>query len=298
MDERLSPKQVARAIGVSEASLKRWCDKGWLDVQRTAGVHRRIRVGSVLRFLREREMSLVKPEVLGLPASTGSGTGTLERARRRIKDALVAGDEEQFRAATFDLYLAGVSLCAIGDAILAPTFQELGSDWERHAIDVYQERRACEICMRWLHEIGHALPPPPPNAFLAIGSTLERDPYTLPTTLAELVLRQAGWRASSYGTGLPVESLQQAIRDVRPRLVWVSFSTLPDNGFVPRWRELIETAQAQGTAVIIGGRALTDDFRQELSYTAHGDRMAHLRSFAATLQPKSDDPSRHETASA
>jgi predicted site-specific integrase-resolvase len=26
----LTPKQVARAIGVSESSLKRWCDKGVL----------------------------------------------------------------------------------------------------------------------------------------------------------------------------------------------------------------------------------------------------------------------------
>lgn len=296
MDDRLSPKQVARAIGVSEASLKRWCDKGLLEAQRTAGGHRRIHVGTVLRFLRARGMPLVNPEVLGLPASTGTSSGTLERARHRFKEALVAGDEGQFRAAAFDLYLAGASMSDIGDTILAPTFTELGSDWERHAIDVYQERRACEICMRWLHEIAHALPPTPSDAPLAIGCSLEQDPYTLPTTLAELVLRQAGWRASSYGTGLPVESLRQAICDVRPRLVWVSFSTPPRNGFVPRWHELMKTAQAEDAAVIIGGRALTDDIRQELGYTAHGDRMAHLASFAATIQSGTVRPGQLESA--
>ena len=36
-NEDLSPKQVALALGVSEASLKRWCDKGFLDSTRTAG---------------------------------------------------------------------------------------------------------------------------------------------------------------------------------------------------------------------------------------------------------------------
>ncbi|MEI6235767.1 MAG: helix-turn-helix domain-containing protein, partial [Planctomycetota bacterium] len=63
--EELSPKQVALALGVSEASLKRWCDNGLLDSTRTAGGHRRISRGSVMAFLREREQPAVRPELLG-----------------------------------------------------------------------------------------------------------------------------------------------------------------------------------------------------------------------------------------
>lgn len=66
----LSPKQVARAIGVSEASLKRWCDKGKLTLTKTAGGHRRLHVSSVLRFLKDSGRELVRPEILGLPPST------------------------------------------------------------------------------------------------------------------------------------------------------------------------------------------------------------------------------------
>ena len=47
----LSPKQVARALGVSESSLKRWCDKGLIPTERTAGGHRRLPLAGVLDFL-------------------------------------------------------------------------------------------------------------------------------------------------------------------------------------------------------------------------------------------------------
>ena len=71
--EQLTPKQVARAIGVSEASLKRWCDKGLIEMVRTVGGHRRLPLSSVLQFLRSSGHQLVRPEILGLPPTTGTG---------------------------------------------------------------------------------------------------------------------------------------------------------------------------------------------------------------------------------
>lgn len=196
MDQLLSPKQVARAIGASEASLKRWCDKGLLPAVRTIGGHRRLPISGVLRFIRERGHALVRPEVLGMPATTGSGSGILERARDRIRIALEDGDEDRFRASAFDLYLGGRSVCEIGDRILMPVFDSIGHRWRRGTLEVYQERRAVEICTRWLHEMRAAMPPVSEQGPHAIGGTLAGDPYTLPTSLVELALREAGWRST------------------------------------------------------------------------------------------------------
>ena len=63
----VSPKQVARAIGVSESSLKRWCDQGLIKTVRTAGGHRKMDIAEVLRYVREQDHKLVSPEILGLP---------------------------------------------------------------------------------------------------------------------------------------------------------------------------------------------------------------------------------------
>ena len=71
MHEPLSPKQVARAIQVSESSIKRWCDKGVIPTKYTAGGHRRIPLGGLMDFLRSTKHTIAQPEILGLPATTG-----------------------------------------------------------------------------------------------------------------------------------------------------------------------------------------------------------------------------------
>ena len=52
MRDLLTPKQVARAIDVSESSIKRWCDKGVIETQYTAGGHRRITMAGLIEFVR------------------------------------------------------------------------------------------------------------------------------------------------------------------------------------------------------------------------------------------------------
>ncbi|REJ93532.1 MAG: helix-turn-helix domain-containing protein [Planctomycetota bacterium] len=50
MNDLLTPKQVARAISVSESSIKRWCDRGAIATQYTPGGHRRIPLSGLLEF--------------------------------------------------------------------------------------------------------------------------------------------------------------------------------------------------------------------------------------------------------
>ena len=66
MKPLLSPRELADAIGVSESSIKRWVDGGLIGATKTAGGHRRIPINEAVRFLRDRQSSLVKPEAIGL----------------------------------------------------------------------------------------------------------------------------------------------------------------------------------------------------------------------------------------
>ncbi len=83
MNKQLTPRQVARAMGVSEASLKRWCDRDLIPSVRTAGGHRRLELGGVLQYLRESGRPLPAPEVLGLPSAVGKGSQVMAKAVRR-----------------------------------------------------------------------------------------------------------------------------------------------------------------------------------------------------------------------
>lgn len=284
MKHLITPKQVAQAIGVSESSLKRWCDRGILTTVRTAGGHRRLALDDVMRFLRESGHHVVQPALLGLPATVGQGATVVARARQQLREALLAGDEEQCRRIVFDLYLAGQSACDICDRILAGAFHDIGDGWECGEVSVYRERRGCEIALKALHDLRLAMPAPAADAPLAIGGALEHDPYRLPTTMVELALREVGWRANSFGTRLPASTLEQAIRENRPQLLWVSVShieSLP--AFLDDYARLYGTAQELGTAVAVGGRALTEEIRQRMDYSAFCDTLRHLVTFVATL---------------
>jgi excisionase family DNA binding protein len=280
----LTPKQVAQAIGVSESSLKRWCDRGLLPIVRTAGGHRRLPIAGVVAFLREGSQRLVRPELLGLPANTGRGPLVTDRAADQLREALVAGDEDVSRQIVLDLYLARHRVSAICDRTIAPAFRRIGSQWESGRTEVYQERRACQITLRILHEIRGVLPAPETSAPVAIGGTPEGDFYVLPTTAVELVLRECGWRATSLGSSLPRATLEAAIRNSRPRLFWLSVSHVrKESELFEQSAVLYEAAAAAGAAMLVGGRALTERLRQHMQYSAHGDDLKHLESFLATL---------------
>jgi hypothetical protein len=209
MKQLVTPKQVAQAIGVSESSLKRWCDRGLLNTVRTPGGHRRLELPDVVRFLRESGHEVIRPELLGLPSTTGKGVLVASRGRDQMRDALLAGDADRCRRIAFDLYLSGKSLSQICDEVFAEAMNDIGDLWECGEAEVYQERRACSLCLRVLAELRTTIPESPAGAPQAIGGTPECDPYTLPTTMAEIVLKQDGWRAQSLGS--------IAVRDVAGR---------------------------------------------------------------------------------
>lgn len=281
MKQHVSPKQVARAIGVSESSLKRWCDSGLIEMEKTAGGHRRLPLDAVLRFIREQGYTLQNPELLGLPVAVGKSEWTLERARDRLQEALISGDEEVCRQIVVDLHLAGHPLSVICDQVIAAAFHRIGELWECGDVEVYEERRACELCVRIVHELRQIVDRRHVTGPLALGGTLDGDPYTLAITMAELVLREAGWNAESLGHLLPFSTLQAAIERHQPRLLYISVSSIRDEEqFVDEMLQLFDVASANQTAVAIGGRALGQDLRKRLRYSTFCDTYQHLSDFA------------------
>jgi methanogenic corrinoid protein MtbC1 len=279
-----SPRQVGRAIGVSEASIKRWCDKGILSFSKTAGGHRRLRLHSILDFLKENDFDLVQPEVLGLPATVGSGPRSIDQACRLFRLALEQGNEDQCLGTALDMHLAGHDMAVIADNLIANSFHALGDRWQHGEVQVYQERRGVEATRSVLLRLKDTLASPNPAAPVAIGATLEGDPYSLAGLLAELVLLEMGWQARFLGSGLPSDTIARAVQDVSPRMLWLSISSLADTeDFVHNYRRLYEICLSQQCAVVVGGRAITESLRRQIQYASYGDNLKHLRAFAQSL---------------
>jgi excisionase family DNA binding protein len=281
----LSPSEVARAIGVSESSVKRWVDRGVIPSRKTAGGHRRLPAVGVVRFLRKNGYRPAAPEILGLPRALAAPVEA-DRARAVLDlvRGLAAGQEAAVRGAVLGPYLAGAPLAEIFDQVLAPAFHQIGHDWENDLLEVYREHRAVEIAMRHLHELRELMPEPAQRAPLAIGATLEGDPYTLPLHMAGLVLMENGWRAEPLGPNLPASTLRAALGDLSPRLVWINVSYVSDRArLIDTWAELYDAARARGIALVAGGQALDLELRSSLRYTAFCGSMNELVGLSETL---------------
>jgi len=285
MTELFTPRQVARAIGVSESSLKRWCDRNVLASVKTAGGHRRVAYEEIVRFCRETGRSLAEPEVLGLPAAVGQGTTVFGRARLQFQEALVAGDENVARRVLLDLHLTRHPIRQIGDEVIGPALRDIGDAWECGHLAVWQERRGCEIVQRVIYELSHMAPTPDVDAPLAVGGTLEGDPYRLSTMLCEAVLRESGWRAESFGSSIPISSFTQALLEMRPRLCWISISHIADHdALVAGLNELYRAVSASGIQVAIGGRAVDDALCEKILFSVRCRSLYDLQTFAESLR--------------
>lgn len=288
MQRYVTTRKAAEALGVSEASVKRWCDQGKLVAVRTAGGHRRVRVSSIHDYVERSRLEFASPEILGLSggAREARAPGDLTASSDALLDALQGGDIDAARRIVCGLRRAGVPLASSFDRVVAPAFTEIGCRWETGSVEVYEERRACRICGDLLHELRLMIPPANELAPVALGATLSNDHYSIASTMAELVLRDLGWRAETLGVNLPAESLAAAIRSEKPKLVWMSVSHIADpEGFLREFAVLAEAAENQRASLAIGGRALDEKTRQSLRYTVFCDRMENLEAFARSLFP-------------
>lgn len=278
----LSPKEVASAIGVSESSVKRWCDKGAIPFSRTDGGHRRISVTDVLDFVQRKDFKIAKPDVLQQSTLGFNGVSPSELSRE-LEAALLNVDEARCRSILISRFMAGVSIARIGDELIATAFKSIGEKWRAGLIDVYQERQSCEICLSVLREIRGNLNAPHSSAPFAIGGTPPSDNYILPTTLVELVFRQHGWQTSSLGFNIPFDSMVAAAERYSPKVFWLSVSHLKSNSeFLDGYHNFSRRVR-DDVAVVVGGRGLNSDVRKQMSFTSHCDTLGQLQNFIKTL---------------
>ena len=289
MQQVFSPKQVARAIGASESSVKRWCDRGILPSIKTAGGHRRLPISGILEFLRAEDRAILDPLAIGLPEGAGATPKSAEAAAGPFQFALVEGNYNVCRRLIFDTLLAGESIARIFDELISPAMVGVGEDWCQGNLEVFQERRGCEIVSRLVHELRLTVVAPKADAPLSMGGSIEGDPYMLPNRMIETTLIAAGWKASSLGGGVPLPSLSTAIASHRPRLFWLSVSIIGDDDKFQTGFAKLQEACGEHTSLVVGGRALTEQLRKKLNYTVYCENLQRLDSFVRALYANKED---------
>jgi len=287
----LSTAEAARALGVGVSTVKRWVDEGVLPAHRTSGGHRKLLRAEVLAVVREK--SLPRGDVTGLLVKGNRSTNP-ETLRPQLLEAVLEGNAEHVRALLRRAYRSGMAVESLADNLIAPVMHQVGHDWETKRIDVWHEHRGTQICAAAVYDLlAEAAPRVESQRPLALGGGPEGDPYHLASLLAQVALVDARWQAVNLGPNTPFSSFTKALRELQPRLVWISASYLVDvEKFVREYSAFQQEASRRGVAIALGGCALVEPLRSRLLYTTFGDRITHLLEFARTLHPVPKRPRR------
>ena len=281
--ELLSTRNLARAVGVSESSIKRWVDDGTIRSTRTVGGHRRIPRTDAIRFVRDTHATILHPEILGLAGCVDLSSVTVASAGDALTDLLMRGVTQQARGLLETLYLAGESLAAILDGPLRTALDRIGGTWRHDQAGIFLEHRAIQICVHALSQLS-MLVPAPADAPVAVGGAVAGDPYLLPSMAAALVLTGEGFNAVNLGADVPATSLAEAMERLDARIIWVSASTVTDGPAIGReLASLVEVAATRHTHVVVGGRAATTVPLNAAPNLYIGSSMGELAAFARGL---------------
>ncbi len=280
----LSTRELARAIGVSESSVKRWADGGVLRVVRTAGGHRRIPLAEAVRFVRETRATLVEPAAIGIGCVEAMAAAAAPASEdERLAGWLMAGAATEACGFLNGLYLRGRSLASIIDGPLREALERIGERWLHAADGILLEHRATDICLRWLSQIRGMLTPVD-DAPLALGGAPEGDPYALPTLAVAAALEAEGLHAINLGPETPIATLLLALEREQPAIMWVSVSTEAGRAAVEReLPRLAHAARAHGARLILGGRALHNGSLRIPAGVQLGQSVTELAAFAQGL---------------
>jgi len=281
----LSPKQLGKAIGVSESSLKRWIDDGLIDVIRTSGGHRRVELAEAIRFVRQRGYTVKDPSVLGLTAADDqSGRASDTQLADHFFELLEKGRDKQFIAAVTRLYLDGHPIGVIIDGPIRAAMNQIGELWHNNPDGIGIEHRATDICIRTMGYMHSLIKTPPANAPLAIGGAPAGDMHLISSLCVSLVLAEQGWREANMGANTPWDQFASVAKRDEASLIWVSMTAEPNADYAKKLRELAESVADQSCQIIVGGRQLSDPItRLDLDNLHTANSMAELQSFSRGL---------------
>ena len=247
----LSPKDLARVIGVSESSLKRWIDSGELPASRTHGGHRRVNLADALFFIRQRRYTVQDPAPLGIALFPPVAPD--EPLALRLQRALSAADAVAVRSLVIAAYAEGMAIADLCDGPIRAAMEAIGTLWHHDPAGIVIEHQATDTCLQALWALRAYLPEPGPAAPIALGGALSGDPYLLPSLMAAVALRESGFRTVNLGPDTPLTALRIACTKHQPRLLWIAISTV-DSAHAARGQLQRLVDDHRHLAVVVGGR--------------------------------------------
>lgn len=211
----ITTKQAAKAMAVSESSIKRWIDDGTIKASRTPGGHRRIAIEELDSFLKETGRMITDFQVF---ESSSCDLSSKAEILTLFQNKLAEGDIFALRNLLRRMILSGDSFASICDDFIYPSFKSIRKKCSHPSEACTVLHRAIELIKRLLHET--ALEKTKKIETRIVFADIGYEVDGLPTFLAQYASQDA--QVEQLGTGVPIEVLLGTLRQSKPDLLWLS----------------------------------------------------------------------------
>lgn len=296
-----SPKEVGEALGVSESSVKRWCDAGLIDNQKTSGGHRRVDIPAVINFVRRKNKRILAPEILGLrflnlPQS-------LPDLRNMLLEMAGRGDLDGCRSFLTFLYADRWGLEEILDQVVLPVVdlnrQASGSsapsptDWNLApaSFQPLSPNTHVPLVLKSIKSSLESFKPvltrPRGKDLIAIGSHLGDEDSEIVSLGTELLLYEMGWTLPDRTAKSSPEGLLLRATAHNPGLFFTCLSSgLEDDSeiskLVTAMNQIAERLTA-GVPVLVSRAPLPESITNRLESVSSAYSMSHFANVTRKL---------------
>lgn len=272
----LTTNAVARALGVSNATVKRWADDRMLSSEKTAGGHRRFRMEEVARFRRDLGVRTTSQE-----HATRERRSTARLLPPSIFDALIDGDEEAVTELLIGEHVRGRKLTMIFDDVICPAMRRVGELWYAGDLTVAHEHLATRTTIVAMQALRNVLASREPTEMFAVCCAVENDFHELPVLLAQMIVESEGWKVINLGANTPLFSLKETMTRYAPQLICIASTILFDVERAAReYQELHHAARKSGVKTVLGGAGfISNPVRKRFPADLHAKKFADLLKF-------------------
>ncbi len=252
MKYTISTKKAADIFNVNVSTIKRWSDNGILKCHKTAGGHRKFSIEDIK--IHAEELNLVISDFLILNSSVNLVKDISDRKTAKLIKALerllLKGDSKKAEHFLYHLYLNNLSIQEIFDNIVSPCMKNIGLKWLDNLLKIEDEHIASKALIDALYSFEKNITSIKSNGKKAICVCIENEFHEIGILCVKITLEHLGWKVIYPGSDLPIKSLSDLIKKIKPDLVCLS---VKGNYMKNKVSEIIELSVKNKIMIVNGG---------------------------------------------
>lgn len=225
----LKTKELAKILGVSEATIKNWSREGLLKFHKTIGGHRRFPIEEILKFIKENKIT-------DLAGFSNADVNTLtyiifedyEQLSKQLLDYMLNRSQKEVEN-LIKIILFSFGVIEAFDLIISKSLFELGILWEKGEISVDQEHIASSKVIESIINLKNLFSFKKKKKIKFMITSLEGDIHEIPLRIIDFILNYEGYDVVYIGSNTPYSDIIKAIEREKPKFLIISAVYVVDN---------------------------------------------------------------------